>query len=230
VIGGIPTPPRIIFSHRDTTGAGHVDLPGNWTKDGALLHKPTAELIYIPSTEGEIYKYISFAALPRPLDLPRQADNLAVPTILPRNEGLGLPCPVSKIELPDELKDALHDLDLEVPKKRQDLPGDSLELPLLIPSIPSAIEPLTTIALPLPILQVPTPPLERLDYNGSDIHPKRIGSFWTGSGDNMRKDFLPSYSLDDVTFGTLLRVVDVPSSGNSPHHLGKLLPTIQSLG
>jgi selenium-binding protein 1 len=47
-----------------------------------------------------------------------------------------------------------------------------------------------------------------------------VGYFWTGAGDNKHADFLASYSLDDDTFGTLLRVVDVPSSGNSPHHLG----------
>ena len=38
-----------------------------------------------------------------------------------------------------------------------------------------------------------------------------------------RLDFLATYSLDDDTFGTLLYVTDVPSSGNSPHHLGTTL-------
>jgi selenium-binding protein 1 len=95
-----------------------------------------------------------------------------------------------------------------------------LSLPPLIPSIPGVTEPLTSNAPPLPILQVPTPPLESPPWEGSEIKPKKIGYFWTGAGDNQHKDFLASYSLDDDTFGTLLRVVDVPSSGNSPHHLG----------
>lgn len=33
-------------------------------------------------------------------------------------------------------------------------------------------------------------------------------------------DFLAAYSLDDDTFGTFLWLADVPTSGNSPHHLG----------
>jgi hypothetical protein len=37
---------------------------------------------------------------------------------------------------------------------------------------------------------------------------------------NPRADFLATYSLDDDTFGQLIYVTDVPSSGNSPHHLG----------
>ncbi|KAM0711894.1 hypothetical protein Q7P35_001264 [Cladosporium inversicolor] len=99
-------------------------------------------------------------------------------------------------------------------------PEPQLSLPPLIPSIPGVTEPLTSNAPPLPILQVPTPPLESPPWEGSEIKPKKIGYFWTGAGDNQHKDFLASYSLDDDTFGTLLRVVDVPSSGNSPHHLG----------
>ena len=99
-------------------------------------------------------------------------------------------------------------------------PEPQLSLPPLISSIPGVTEPLTSNAPPLPILQVPTPPLESPPWEGSDIKPKKIGYFWTGAGDNQHKDFLASYSLDDDTFGTLLRVVDVPSSGNSPHHLG----------
>lgn len=31
---------------------------------------------------------------------------------------------------------------------------------------------------------------------------------------------MATYSLDDDTFGTLLWVTDVPSSGNDPHHIG----------
>ncbi|KAI9671310.1 MAG: hypothetical protein M1831_004219 [Alyxoria varia] len=89
-----------------------------------------------------------------------------------------------------------------------------------IPTIPGVTEPLSSNAPPLPILQVPTPPLPDPGYTPSDIKPKKIGFFWTASGDNQHADFLASYSLDDDTFGTLLRVVEVPTSGNSPHHLG----------
>jgi selenium-binding protein 1 len=73
--------------------------------------------------------------------------------------------------------------------------------------------------------------LESPPWEGSEIKPKKIGYFWTGAGDNQHKDFLASYSLDDDTFGTLLRVVDVPSSGNSPHHLGtfQVLPLFNAI-
>ncbi|KAK4619492.1 hypothetical protein CLAFUW4_11110 [Fulvia fulva] len=100
------------------------------------------------------------------------------------------------------------------PSKRQ------FSLPPLIPSIPGVTELLNDVAPPLPILQIPTPALPSPPWNGSNIKPKKIGYFWTGAGDNKHADFLASYSLDDDTFGTLLRVVDVPTSGNSPHHLG----------
>lgn len=99
-------------------------------------------------------------------------------------------------------------------------PNPQLSLPPLIPSIPGVTEPLSSNAPPLPILQIPTPPLESPPWEGSNIKPKKIGYFWTGAGDKQHKDFLASYSLDDDTFGTLLRVADVPSSGNDPHHLG----------
>ncbi|OQE27629.1 hypothetical protein PENSTE_c004G05520 [Penicillium steckii] len=98
--------------------------------------------------------------------------------------------------------------------------AESLSLPPLIPSIPGVTEPLTTNAPPLPILQVPTPPLESPPFTPSNIKPKKIGYFWTGSADKFHKDFLATYSLDDDTFGTLLWVTDVPTSGNDPHHLG----------
>jgi hypothetical protein len=100
----------------------------------------------------------------------------------------------------------------------------SLSLPPLIPAIPGVTEPLATNAPPLPILQVPTPPLDSPPFTSNQqIKPKKIGYFWTGAGDNNHKDFLATYSLDDDTFGTLLWITDVPSSGNSPHHLGPTL-------
>ncbi|KAF2203562.1 hypothetical protein GQ43DRAFT_498806 [Delitschia confertaspora ATCC 74209] len=100
----------------------------------------------------------------------------------------------------------------------------ALSLPPLIPTIPGVTEPLSSNAPPLPILQLPTPPVESPPWVGNQtIKPKKIGYFWTGAGDNIHKDFLATYSLDDDTFGTLLWITDVPSSGNSPHHLGVTL-------
>ncbi|OQD76388.1 hypothetical protein PENDEC_c004G06959 [Penicillium decumbens] len=101
--------------------------------------------------------------------------------------------------------------------------GESLSLSPLIPTIPGVTEPLTSNAPPLPVLQVPTPPLESPPFTPSAIKPKKIGYFWTGSADKFHKDFLATYSLDDDTFGTLLWVTDVPSSGTDPHHLGPSL-------
>jgi hypothetical protein len=46
---------------------------------------------------------------------------------------------------------------------------------------------LTTNAPPLPILQVPTPPLDSPPFTPSDIKPKKIGYFWTGSADKFHK-------------------------------------------
>ena len=74
-----------------------------------------------------------------------------------------------------------------------------LSLPPLIPSIPGVTEPLASNAPPLPILQVPTPPLESEPFTPSNIRPKKIGYFWTGAGDNLHKDFLVTASLDDVS-------------------------------
>lgn len=100
----------------------------------------------------------------------------------------------------------------------------SIRLPPLIPSIPGVTEPLSANAPPLPNVQVPTAPLESPPFVGNQtMRPKKIGYFWTGAGDHNHKDFLATYSLDDDTFGTLLWVTDVPSSGNSPHHLGSSL-------
>lgn len=65
--------------------------------------------------------------------------------------------------------------------------AECLSLPPLIPSIPGVTEPLTSNAPPLPILQVPTPPLESPPFESSDIKPKKIGYFWTGSADKFHK-------------------------------------------
>ena len=101
--------------------------------------------------------------------------------------------------------------------------ASALSLPPLIPLIPGVTEPLTNNAIPLPILQLPTPPLESPPFEPSTLKPKKIGYFWTGSGDKKHKDFLATYSLDDDTFGELIYITDVPSSGNDPHHLGPSL-------
>jgi hypothetical protein len=99
-----------------------------------------------------------------------------------------------------------------------------LSLPPIIPLIPGVTEPLSENAPPLPILQVPTPPLPSPPHEVNlQLRPKKIGYFWTAAGDNHHADFLATYSLDDDTFGTLLHITDVPSSGNSPHHLGSSL-------
>ncbi|KAK3389537.1 hypothetical protein B0H63DRAFT_518770 [Podospora didyma] len=96
-----------------------------------------------------------------------------------------------------------------------------LSLPPLIPLIPGVTEPLTNgVSIPLPILQLPLPPLPSDPFTPSNLKPKKIGYFWTGAGDNKHKDFLVTTSLDDATFGTIIDITDVPSSGNSPHHLG----------
>ncbi|KAI0005657.1 hypothetical protein F4779DRAFT_44697 [Xylariaceae sp. FL0662B] len=107
-----------------------------------------------------------------------------------------------------------------VPSKVQER---QISLPPLIPAIPGVTEPLASIAPPLPILQVPTPPLDSPPFTPSNIKPKKIGYFWVGAGDKKHKDFLATYSLDDDTFGELIYVTDVPSSGNNPHHLGPSL-------
>jgi len=54
----------------------------------------------------------------------------------------------------------------------------------LIPSIPGFTDPITQNAPPLPVLQIPTPPLASPPFQGSDIRPKKIGYFWTEAGDN----------------------------------------------
>ncbi|KAL9946549.1 hypothetical protein ACHAQF_005672 [Verticillium nonalfalfae] len=100
------------------------------------------------------------------------------------------------------------------------LPKRQISLPPLIPAIPGVTEPLADNAIPLPVLQLPTPPLDSPPFAGSNIKPKKIGYFWTGAGDNKHKDFLITMSLDDDTFGEIITLTDVPSSGNSPHHLG----------
>lgn len=56
-----------------------------------------------------------------------------------------------------------------------------ISLPPLIPAIPGVTEPLASNAPPLPILQLPTPPLPSPPHEvNSNLRPKKIGYFWTG--------------------------------------------------
>lgn len=77
--------------------------------------------------------------------------------------------------------------------------GECLSLPPLIPSIPGVTDALTTNAPPLPILQVPTPPLESPPFTPSDIKPKKIGYFWTGSADKFHKGRTSICGVLDMT-------------------------------
>jgi selenium-binding protein 1 len=65
----------------------------------------------------------------------------------------------------------------------------SISLPPLIPNIPGVTTPwLNDVAPPLPILQVPTPPLDSPPFTpNTSIKPKKIGYFWTGAGDKDHK-------------------------------------------
>jgi hypothetical protein len=58
-----------------------------------------------------------------------------------------------------------------------------LSLPPLIPYIPGVSELLYQVVPPLPILQVPLPPLPAPPFTASNIKPKKVGYFWTGSAD-----------------------------------------------
>ncbi|KAK6542278.1 hypothetical protein TWF694_006238 [Orbilia ellipsospora] len=108
---------------------------------------------------------------------------------------------------------ALSTLSSPVPKP------DPLSIPPLIPTIPGITDPLASLAPPLPILKVPTPPIASPPFTASSLKPKKLGYFWTGPFNQAYADFLAVYSLDDDTFGTFITLVDVPTSGNEPHHL-----------
>ncbi|KAK6496023.1 hypothetical protein TWF481_002051 [Arthrobotrys musiformis] len=71
----------------------------------------------------------------------------------------------------------------------------------------------------LPIVRPPLPPVSSPPFTSSSLKPKKLGYFWTGPGNIKYADFLAVYSLDDDTFGTFITLVDVPTSGNEPHHL-----------
>lgn len=120
-------------------------------------------------------------------------------------------------------------------------PVPDLSLPPLVPYVSGISELLYQVVPPLPILQAPLPPIPAAKIPSSNIKPKKVGYFWTGSADQRYADFLATYSLDDVswittlatplslltrdkdTFGEFIHLTEVPSSGNSPHHLGPSL-------
>lgn len=102
----------------------------------------------------------------------------------------------------------------EEQKRQLSLPGS------LIPKLGNLTDPLATNAPPLPILQLPTPPIDAAPFKASNTKPKKLGYFWTGAEDRKHRDFLAAVSLDDDTFGELIDVAEVPTSGNEPHHLG----------
>ncbi|KAJ6263891.1 hypothetical protein Dda_0028 [Drechslerella dactyloides] len=90
----------------------------------------------------------------------------------------------------------------------------------IIPKIPIITDPLADVISPeIPVLRVPTPPITSPPFSSSNLKPKKIGYFWTGPGNIDYADFLAVYSLDGDTFGTFITLVDVPTSGNEPHHL-----------
>ncbi|OBT97007.1 hypothetical protein VE01_04917 [Pseudogymnoascus verrucosus] len=102
-------------------------------------------------------------------------------------------------------------------------PVPDLSLPPLIPYISGISELLYQVVPPTPILQAPLPPIPAAKIPSSNLKPKKVGYFWTGSADQRYADFLATYSLDDDTFGEFIHLTEVPSSGNSPHHLGPSL-------
>lgn len=146
--------------------------------------------------------------------------NLDTPTTTPsgtpnKRQELDLNILPSLPASPIDLASLVETLDISPLKKRTPL-SISLEQGL-IPLIPGVTEPLTTGAsIPLPILQLPLPPLESEPFNTSNIKPKKIGYFWTGAGDNQHKDFLVTASLDDVSLDPH---ATVPLTNiNSPEH------------
>lgn len=64
-------------------------------------------------------------------------------------------------------------------------------LPPLIPhTLPAVDQLINDVAVPLPVLQIPTPSLPNPGYIPSNIRPKKIIFVWTGAGDNKHSDFL----------------------------------------
>jgi len=109
---------------------------------------------------------------------------------------------------------------------------NGLSLPnALIPSIPGVTVPLASNAPPLPILQLPTPPLPDIPFAVTNVKPKKIGYIWTGAGDNIHADFLVGLSLDDVSdrnYGLLAnsnQFFRIPLAKSSPSLMFQLVVT-----
>jgi hypothetical protein len=120
-------------------------------------------------------------------------------------------------EFPGEILDPIIGLTSAIPEVGELLPSltsglkkfkrqlglgglSGISLPnALIPSIPGVTVPLASNAPPLPILQLPTPPLPDIPFQVTNVKPKKIGYIWTGAGDNIHADFLVGLSLDDVS-------------------------------
>ncbi|KAI1763893.1 hypothetical protein GGR53DRAFT_466889 [Hypoxylon sp. FL1150] len=98
--------------------------------------------------------------------------------------------------------------------------ASALSLPPLIHTIPGVTESLTSNAPPPPSLQIPTPSLGSPPFEASNIKPKKIGYFWTASGDNEHEDDLP---IDIVASSS--RVWDLHSA---PHQAVSLKLTQSS--
>ncbi|KAJ3277636.1 hypothetical protein HK104_003118, partial [Borealophlyctis nickersoniae] len=84
------------------------------------------------------------------------------------------------------------------------------------------LPPLGGVLPPTPIVpvgQVLTAPLD-VPFNPPALKPKKLIYTWTGADDRTHKDFIATFSADDDTFGTLIAVTTVPTSGNEPHHIG----------
>lgn len=71
------------------------------------------------------------------------------------------------------------------PQKRQ------FSLPPVIPAAGPLPELTNAVAPPLPVLQIPTPPLPNPGSTVNDtIRPRKFAYVWTGAGDNKHADFL----------------------------------------
>lgn len=89
-----------------------------------------------------------------------------------------------------------------------------ISLPPLIPSIPGVTEALDTLVPPLPILQFPTPALYSPQFTARNIKPKKIGYYWTGSGDKNHKGMSRTVLFGEMTILLILnRLPDHLQSG-----------------
>jgi len=152
---------------------------------------------------------IDTPALSSPINLTEIVSSLKTSPVKGKRAPLDLPSapldlPGAPLKAPVSIPSGVPGSPLGLPSI-PGLPRKSRRSPLdvsipggVIPAIPGVTEPLTENDPPLPVLQVPTPPLQSPPFTPSNIKPKKIGYFWTGAGDNQHKDFLVTTSLDDV--------------------------------